>query len=155
VRVTMRELRRAQLQGTAAESRKALRGRGGYTTYWPRRRRGRRRRGERRHRGKASITQFVVKPFYARNEIAVSNKTRHGAILEHSPQIRHYRNIHYRAAHRTLSSQWDRIQGEAALDSVRRAEAAARRRAARAASAATTDVPAGAAGFGISTQSGA
>ena len=144
----MRELRRAQLQGTAAESRQALRGRGGYTTYWPRRRRGRRRKGERKHRGKASITQFVVRPFYGRNQVIVANRTRHGAILEHAQTIRGHTNVHFRAAHRTLSSQWDRIQGEAALDSVRRAEAAARRRAARQAAAAS-DVAPGRVGYSI------
>ena len=131
VQITMRELRRAQLQGTAAEARKALRGRAGYITYWPRRRRGRRRAGERAHRGKASITQFVVKPWYAKNQITVANRTRHGAIIEHNETIRGYRNRHYRAAHRTLAKQWDRIQGEASLDAIRRAEAAARGREGR------------------------
>ena len=127
VLVTMDDIRRGQLGATAAEIRRAIRGTGGYTTFWPRRRRGRRRAGQRRHRGPASITRFRV-AVRRPSTIRVSHLQRHGTLLELRRTIRGYRNVHYQAARRTIEHNWSAITAAAAADAGRRAAASARSR---------------------------
>jgi len=127
VEVTARDLKRGLVDARAAEIRAALRGRDGYTTFWPRQRR---KRGI-PLRGKRSITQFTVRTRHAgpRSFIDVSQRTRHGAIIEIAETIRGHKNVHHRAGRRTIEANWDRISERASDNAERRAALRARRRA--------------------------
>ena len=129
--ITMEDIDRGYMEAQAAEIRKAIRGKGGYTTDWPKP--ARRKRGSGPRRVPPSIGKFRVKARYKPGKwkhLELLHTQTKGVLLETRPMIRGYDNVHYLAQRTSLGKQWNRISQNAMNDTARRAEARVRRRTA-------------------------
>ena len=111
------ELRFAHTQELAKELKKALAGRGGYVTEWPKTRK---QRGKPR-RNPPSASTWTVQARKRRSTILVGNKQRHARLIERRQPLRGYHNKHHEAALRTIQKNWDLCAGVSFSRAVRRA----------------------------------
>lgn len=118
VLLSARELQFAHVQELAKEMKKAVAGRGGYTTRWPKTRK---KRGVAR-RNPPSASTFTATAQRRKNTIRLGNRQRHARLLESREDLRGYDNVHHEAALRTVNENWDTMSQAAFSRARRRAE---------------------------------